>query len=182
VYWSDGAVSQYKNYKNFTNLAHHEEDFKLQAEWNFTASMHGKSASDAVGATAKNHARRASLGGKIITTAEDLFLHCSENIENITFYLCTAQEVAAHRSRIEHRLAAANTVPGTRSHHRFVPESNDVIRLYRLSTDTTYTRASVTQSPLENSVDFVDSEELREGVNIVCVVNGNWVLGQIVDK
>ena len=34
-YFSDGAASQYKNYKNFANLCHHEEDFGLKAEWHF---------------------------------------------------------------------------------------------------------------------------------------------------
>ena len=35
IYFTDGAASQYKNYKNFANLIHHFEDFNLHAEWHF---------------------------------------------------------------------------------------------------------------------------------------------------
>ena len=42
IYFSDGAASQYKNYKNFINLCYHENDFGVPAEWNFFATSHGK--------------------------------------------------------------------------------------------------------------------------------------------
>ena len=61
VYFSDGAASQYKNRKNFINLCHHESDFKIPAEWHFSATSHGKSACDGVGGTVKRSAARASL-------------------------------------------------------------------------------------------------------------------------
>jgi hypothetical protein len=32
VYFSDGAASQYKNYKNMCNLCHHQQDFNIEAE------------------------------------------------------------------------------------------------------------------------------------------------------
>ena len=32
IYFSDGAASQYKNYKNFANLLHHNEDHGVDAE------------------------------------------------------------------------------------------------------------------------------------------------------
>ena len=32
IYFSNGASSQYKNFKNLTNLCHHEEDHKFSAE------------------------------------------------------------------------------------------------------------------------------------------------------
>ena len=41
-YFSDGAASQYKNYKNLCNLVHHREDFGLDAQWHFFATSHGK--------------------------------------------------------------------------------------------------------------------------------------------
>lgn len=58
VYFSDGAASQYKNRKNLCN---HEADFGIQAEWHFSATSHGKGASDGVGGTVKRLAARASL-------------------------------------------------------------------------------------------------------------------------
>ena len=41
-YFIDGASSQYKNRKNFVNLAFHMQDFNLEAEWHFFATSHGK--------------------------------------------------------------------------------------------------------------------------------------------
>ena len=49
IYFSDGAASQYKNCKNFTNLCNHKADFGIQAEWHFSATPHGKGACDGVG-------------------------------------------------------------------------------------------------------------------------------------
>ena len=34
-YLTDGAASQYKNFKNMINLVYHQDDFGIQAEWNF---------------------------------------------------------------------------------------------------------------------------------------------------
>lgn len=35
IYFSDGAASQYKNLKNFINIAYHEAGFGMPAEWHF---------------------------------------------------------------------------------------------------------------------------------------------------
>ena len=40
-YFTEGAASQYKNYKNIANLLHHLDDFQLVAEWHFFATSHG---------------------------------------------------------------------------------------------------------------------------------------------
>ena len=46
AYFSDGAASQYKNWKNFINLCSHQADFGVPAEWYFSATSHGKGACD----------------------------------------------------------------------------------------------------------------------------------------
>ena len=61
TYFSDGAASQYKNFKNFINLCHHELDHGIKAEWHFFASSHGKSPCDGIGGTTKRLVARASL-------------------------------------------------------------------------------------------------------------------------
>ena len=61
VYFSDGTASQYKNRKNFINLCNHEADFGIQAEWHFSATSHGKGASDGVGGTVKCLAARPAF-------------------------------------------------------------------------------------------------------------------------
>ena len=53
IYFSDGSAAQYKNYKNFSNLLHHETDFSIRAEWHFFATSHGKNPCDCVGVLLK---------------------------------------------------------------------------------------------------------------------------------
>ena len=51
VYFSDGAASQDINRKKFLNLCHHKDDFRVKAEWHFSATSHGKGACDGLGGT-----------------------------------------------------------------------------------------------------------------------------------
>ena len=60
-YFTDGCGGQYKNYKNFPNLCHHQFDFGLSATWAFFATSHGKSPCDGIGGTVKRKVLRASL-------------------------------------------------------------------------------------------------------------------------
>ena len=53
LYFSDGAASQYKNFKNFVNLCYHEIDHGIQAQWHFFATSHEKSPCDGIGGTTK---------------------------------------------------------------------------------------------------------------------------------
>jgi hypothetical protein len=72
--FSDGASGHFKNNANIFNLIHHKVDFELEASWTFTATGHGKSAGDGIGATLKSTARRASLSKNILlSTAKDFF-------------------------------------------------------------------------------------------------------------
>lgn len=54
-------IAQYKNKYNFINLCHHEQDFKIKAEWSFFATSHGKSECDVIGGTVKRLVRKESL-------------------------------------------------------------------------------------------------------------------------
>ena len=60
-YYSDGAPSQYKNYKGLVNLCHHRLGCGIDALWNFFPTSHGKSACDGIGGTVKRLATNASL-------------------------------------------------------------------------------------------------------------------------
>ncbi len=52
-YFSDGAASQYKNCKNFSDHLYHQEDFGLTAEWHLFATSCDKNACDGTGGTVK---------------------------------------------------------------------------------------------------------------------------------
>ena len=78
-YFSDGAASQYKNYKNLCKLCFHVADHEVTAAWNFLfATSHGKSPCDGIGGTIKRLVARASLQatkeGQILTPNAALLL------------------------------------------------------------------------------------------------------------
>ena len=95
-YFSDGAPSQYKNYKNFSNLYYHLHDYGIQAEWHFFTINHGKSPCDGIGGTAKHLVATASLQNTYILSVlsvRDMFDWCIKNIEGISFLLVSSEEV-----------------------------------------------------------------------------------------
>ena len=55
-YFTDGAISQYKNNKNM--CVYHREDFNLEAEWLVFATSHGKNACNGIGGTLKREGRK----------------------------------------------------------------------------------------------------------------------------
>jgi hypothetical protein len=136
-YFTDGSGAQYKNKKNFANLCAHFEDFKLQAEWHFFASCHGKSACDGIGGTVKRLARLASLQRSTnnqITSPMQLFNWAKENLEIKCFFV-TSEEVKANEAVINERMQNAIAVTGTRKFHSYVPVNSFQVNASILSGD-----------------------------------------------
>ena len=80
IQFSDGAASQYKSVKPFTQLS--KEDRHIQR--NFFGSRHGKSSADGASAVVKSLCRRAVKSGEaVITSASDMyrFLHEKHTID-----------------------------------------------------------------------------------------------------
>ena len=134
-YFSDGASSQYKNYKNFVNLCHHEEDYGVKAEWHFFASCHGKGACDGIGATVKRMATKASLQRphNPILNAIDLYNFAKEFIKGVHIFYVGASEVEIATHQLIHRYETAKTISGTRSNHSFVPINSTQLLVSRVS-------------------------------------------------
>ncbi|MCH2405823.1 MAG: hypothetical protein MK200_06480 [Nitrosopumilus sp.] len=90
-YYSDGAGSQYKNCKNFTNLSFHKDDFDVDAEWHFFATSHGKSPCDGIGGTVKRlvalESLRRPLQNQILSPQTEVSMCCREDKRNQIF-LC----------------------------------------------------------------------------------------------
>ena len=95
-YFTDGAASQYKNYKNICNLLYHRDYFGLDAEWHFFATSHGKNACDGIGGTVKREASNASLrattSGHILTPLQ-LFEWCSMHLTGLGFFYISKGEI-----------------------------------------------------------------------------------------
>ena len=189
-YFSDGAASQYKNYKNFCNLLFHYVDFSVEAEWNFFATSHGKNACDGVGGTVKREAARASLQatttGQILTPRE-LFNWASNHIKNVKFFFVSKEDVAASFEQQEIRFNGAKRVAGTRSHHPYVPRQDGRLMVKRVSgcnqaafEAVVYpdTLASSTGSGCMRSIKLHHCEI---GKYVACIYDDKWWIGLIRD-
>jgi len=66
---------------NIHNLAHHHQDFQIEASWSFSSSGHGKGPGDGVGAviksTATHHSLKAGPNGSF-STPKQFFEWCLE--------------------------------------------------------------------------------------------------------
>ncbi|KAL5491531.1 hypothetical protein EMCRGX_G016833 [Ephydatia muelleri] len=100
-YFSDGAASQYKNKKNFVNLAFHNRDFKnIEAEWHFFATAHGKGPCDGLGGTVKREAVSTSLKRPLegqIQTPQELSEWAKDAIPSVTFEFVDKKETPVTR-------------------------------------------------------------------------------------
>ena len=186
IYFSDGAASQYKNYKNFSNLCYHEQDFGVKAEWHFFATSHGKSPCDGVGGTVKREAAKRSLQATVtghILTPMDLFTWASSSIEGIEFLYCTKEEVQLHSEELMDRFCKAHTVSATRDNHCYKPLGLGTLQVSRISGNDTFFTAKVSDAddltplsmPVESAVDC------HPGQYVACMYDGHWWLGNIIE-
>jgi len=61
IYFTDGAAQNYKNRYQMVNLLLHKSHIGIEAEANFHATSHGKTACNGLGATFKREARQRSI-------------------------------------------------------------------------------------------------------------------------
>lgn len=135
-YFSDGSAAQYKNRKNFIDLCYHKTDFKLDAEWHFYATCHGKSACDGIGGTIKRLAAKASLQRPYedqILTAEDLFEFGNLNIHGINFLLTTVEDYEKTERKLSDRFASTKTIEETQKFHAAIPLTRKKLKMKKYS-------------------------------------------------
>ena len=81
--------------KIFFNSCLHKADFRISAEWHFSAISHGKGACDGLGGTVKRLAARASPQrpyNQQIITPRQLYDWAHDNIPAIFFHYCSIEE------------------------------------------------------------------------------------------
>lgn len=137
-YFSEGSAAQYKNYKNFVNLCHHENDFNLTAERNFFATSHGKGPCDGIGGVIKRLATRYSKqlvqsGKDRLLTAKQLYEYANENIKGVEVYWVRTEDIEEVKKYLCTRFENANKIPGCRGQHYFLPDTNHSISVHRIS-------------------------------------------------
>ena len=69
------------------------------------------------------------------------FQWCRKNISGIEFKFVSSTQIRQHSQAISDRLGTGRTIPGTRSHHKFMPTS-DGLKMFRLSADELSTTVS----------------------------------------
>ena len=136
-----------------TNLCHHSNDFKMEAEWHFFATSHGKSTCDGIGGT-KILAVRASLQSATdnqILTPKHLFHWAQNHISGIQYSWLSSVDIQNHNAKfeLEKRYALGETILGTQSHHSFVPRSCQSLEMRRLSDDSLFTFIDVAVDQLQ---------------------------------
>lgn len=129
-YFTDGVASQYKNRKNFVNLAFHKQDFGLEATWNFFATSHGKSPCDGLGGTLKRLASKASLQRPLdnqILTPKDLYDWASQSMKTVNVLWVPDSAVTAERQSLSSCYETARSIPKTRQYHHLAPKGQGCV-------------------------------------------------------
>ena len=133
-YFTDGCAAQYKNCKNFLNLTFHRQDFKMDAEWHFFASSHGKGPCDGIGGTLKRLATRASLQrNAVLQTPMELYDFLRIQNTKVWVSYTSKNEWEEERSLLSERFSLAKTATGTRRAHAVYPVNQGTILLKRYS-------------------------------------------------
>lgn len=181
TYFSDGSAAQYKNKKNFLNLCLHKTDFEVEAEWEFFATSHGKSACDGLGGTVKRLAAKASLQrpyDQQILTPKELYEFALENIKNIDFEYSTTEDYEETKEWLLSRLSESKAIVGTQKFHSYKPhtESQITVKPYHFSLaeslECVTTVNQITPSNLEN---------IAAGF-VTVAYDDSWWLGCIEEK
>ena len=132
-YFSDGCGKQYKNKKNFLNLAYHEDDFGVQADWNFFATAHGKGCWDGLAGSVKPQAIMESLRRPVenqILTADDLYKFAKEHFPGMVVEFVSSVEILELEADIlADRFKLAKTIKGTLKLHQFNSIEDDKAQL-----------------------------------------------------
>ena len=180
-YFTDGCAGQYKNRYSFINLCHHIEDFGLNAEWNFFATSHGKSACDGIGGTVKRLVTKASLQrpyDKQILTCDAMMEFCVQNIPGIQFFNVTPEVISHTETMLKNRFELAQTVKGTQQFHRYVPISTSMLQVYRLSNQSSPPDA-VPISSRNPQVEPPVQLEIAEQNFVCCLYDGSPWIGMV---
>ena len=109
-YFSDGAPSQYKNFKNLTNLIHHQDDHQLSAKWHFFVTSHGKSPCACIGSIVIHLVTQSNFRNNPILNVDLMHDWCVDNIPGITIIKINTDDVENHvtKSSLEERYSFAD--------------------------------------------------------------------------
>lgn len=148
-YFSDGCSKQYKNKKNFLNLAYHVKDFGVPADWSFSATSHGKGPWDGLAGSVKREAALESLKRPLdnqILTPLEFYKFAKQKFKNVCVEFVSSEVIENLELEVlEDRFKHAKTVKGTLGFHSFSPipgcYDSVIVKQYDLSSE--YKKVSV---------------------------------------
>ena len=181
TYFSDGSSAQYKNKKNFHNLCLHKTDFGIEAEWQFFATSHGKSACDGLGGTVKRLAAKASLqrpyNSQIVTPLQ-LYEFAIDKISGIDFVYCSTKEYQDMEKKLALRFSESIPIVGTQKFHSYSPISENKINVkYYQSCSDQFTN-TVTAFDFLTTTDILN---IKSGF-VTIAYDQSWWLACILKK
>ena len=175
-YFTDGASSQYKNRKNFINLAFHMEDFNVKQ----SGTAHGKRPCDGIGGTVKRLATKASLQRPFtdqIQSPIQLYEWAKGAIKSVHFQFISTTEYEAEDLLLRKRLDSALNIVGTHSFHAYYPIPNEtnklMVKVYSHSPTSEIVRVSTQR-------DILAMKDISGYV--ICEYSSRWWLALVIEK
>lgn len=157
IYFSDGAPSQFKNYKHLSNVYYHEQDFHRLAVWHYQVTAHGKGPCDGAGAILKRMASIDSLQmtDTQISTPKELYewANQSTNLPNIKVMYKNKTDYDEAKRFLEPRFENCKSIPHTQELHCVEPRPNFVLRVKPFSFAVDYKDISILKTKKRNRSD-----------------------------
>lgn len=141
-------------------------------------SVHGKGACDGIGGTIKRMATKASLQRPYkdtILNALDLYNFAKESVKGIQSFFVPKHEIEISNHQLADRYKMADTIPGTRTNHSFVPINETQLCVSRVSGSTT---TFVTTMGFK---EIIRPLTLQNEKYVVCVYGINWWIGKFLN-
>ncbi|KYM95356.1 hypothetical protein ALC62_00146 [Cyphomyrmex costatus] len=138
IYMTDGAKQHFKNKYQMANLINHKDDFGLDAEWHYSATAHGKSGYDGLGATFKREAYRASLMAKpsqALLTSVALFNWAKNHFKKINIFYFSIVDHDKSTRHLNKRFNSAIPVRNILKLHSFKVVAPNTLCAKRFSND-----------------------------------------------
>lgn len=122
IYVSDGAKQHFKNKFQMCNLKNHKKDFNISAEWHFTATAHGKSSCDGLGASFKREAFRASMKAKAtesLINIKTIIAWAKAHYRGAKIFYYSKTDHDRVRRKLNSRFKGAEKLVGISKNHSF---------------------------------------------------------------
>ena len=118
---------------------------------------------------------RTSLQNNEILSVEEMFKWCKDNIKGINFINVTGSGVTDHieHHNLEEWYTTAKKLPGTRSHHSFVPRDGK-LEMRRLSADQHWTAIDLVSATTSTSI---NKNNCHPGIYLACSYDNEWYIG-----